>query len=275
MHSAIPVPSLPGSFLYVSHHVAVRRLVVFVHGFMGKAIRTWRAFPAVPDREWWHESDMLFFSYRSTKDTITGVAARLRRVLPAFYPLPNPRLVSLGGVAPRDDTTSPYVELVLVAHSLGGVIVRRALCDAAEDWNDQRMLGNVPKPFLLDAKLRLFSPASAGFRAAGFLGMMRATSKWDAIEMFVRRAPAYSDLQPGSKTLVTTQRRTEALARDPDFGAQRARILWASPDNVVASERYDTDYVDLTSDGHSHSTVCKPSYPEYEAPWTFVELGEI
>jgi hypothetical protein len=125
---------------------------------------------------------------------------------------------------------------------------------------------------LLEAQVRLFSPASAGFRAAGFLGLVRATPLWHAVHMYLARSSAYADLQPGSPVLTNLRERTEGLAGEPEFQALRSRTLWANPENVVLAERYETDFPDEFSHGKDHASVCKPN-DRYESPWTFVERG--
>lgn len=251
-----------------------RRLVVFVHGFMGDAVRSWQHFPnARRAGDWWQASDMLFIGYDSVSDSIAGVAARLRRELPRFYPRLPEDLLEIDGTRLRAASEEPYGELLLVGHSLGGVIVRLALCDAALGWLEEDN-PEVPRPALLDAEVRLFSPASAGFRAAGWLGLVQASSLWKAVSMQLRRSSAYTDLQPGSSLLVETRRRTEKLVADhgDPVRALRASILWASPDNVVLAERYDSDRLDDSVDGTTHRTVCKPG-DGYDRPWSFVETG--
>ena len=261
-----------GWCLYVSlSKLPVTRLVVFVHGFRGKAVGTWREFPDAGNRHWWEGADLLFVGYDSTKENITAVANRLRAQLERFFPAPLDAAMSVKGVSPRPEHGA-YSELVIVGHSLGGLIVRRALCDAALDWQER---GSQPesKPAILHARTRLFSPATAGFRAAGVLGMIRASGLWPAVELFLRPSSAYSDLQPGSLTLATTQSRTEPLAGLTGLDSLRAHIVWANPDNVVIAERYNTDFVDDSWDETTHSTVCKPRRGTFEAPWSFVETG--
>lgn len=272
-HSERRLPSPERWVLYLSHNEP-QRLVVFVHGFGGKAVNTWQRFPnAGPDRAWWTASDMLFVGYDSKRATIPGTAARLRREISHFYPQLPDELLCAGGCRIRARAAAPYGELCLVGHSLGGLIVRRALCDAAKEWSDERRTDpNATRPVLLEASVRLFSPASAGFRAAGFLGLMRASPVWGAVEMWLRRSSAYTDLQPGSDMLVATREWTLQFADDPEFRALRARILWAEPDDVVVPQRYPTDHVDQFEDGKDHSAVCKPR-DDYGTPWAFVETG--
>lgn len=252
--------------------------MTFVHGFRAHAIAAWHEFSESGHAgQWWRESDLLFVGYDSIKENITGVANRIRRELPTLFPRLPRDLAQIRGVGPRGESALDYGELVLVGHSLGGLIVRRALADCAQEWLDQRTLApDLPKPELLDAKTRLFSPASAGFRAAGTLGLLQATPAWWAVNLVLRRASAFTDLQPGSPLLQATQRRTERLVtrHKRELEALSPSILWANPDNIVLTERYDTDFVECSVDGVTHSQVCKP-HAGYQAPRIFVETGRL
>jgi pimeloyl-ACP methyl ester carboxylesterase len=247
-----------------------RRLIVFVHGFYGGPLSTWQEFPhsAGP---WWQQSDMLFVSYDSARCTITGVADEIRARLPAFYPKIRSDLLSLGGVTVREHREDVYEELVLVGHSLGGLIVRRALCDVADEWRRGLHRSAGPPP-LLQARTRLFSPASAGFRPGGWTGMLRATMSWGLINLILSRSPAYTDMQPGSAILENTRRRTEYLVAQlpSQVSALIASIAWAHPDNVVLDERYDTDGPVRHVAHTTHKSVCKPTR-HYAFPRTFVQ----
>jgi alpha-beta hydrolase superfamily lysophospholipase len=273
-HSPLRLGSPTGWVLYLAHQQP-ERLIVFVHGFTGGAVRSWRQFAdSGASGVWWQQSDMLFVGYDSVRESIAGVAGRLRRELPCFFPSPPGDLAEIAGVAARE-AADDYRELLLVGHSLGGVIVRRAIVDCAQQWRDQLATDpEAPMPALLRARIRLFSPASAGFQAAGTLGMLQASPGWVAVNILLRRSSAFSDLQPGSTVLSDTRRRTERLvvAGGPDADALRASIAWANPDDVVIAERYDSDYVDHFIDGATHTDVCRPG-PTFEHPRRFVETG--
>ncbi|WP_024477443.1 alpha/beta hydrolase [Arthrobacter sp. CAL618] len=264
----------PAKWVLNVSHIRAERLVVFIHGFNGKAISTWNEFPGSGrTSDWWKESDMLFVGYDSKRDNITAVASRIRDRLPDFYPTPHQGAMTVGGIPARADTTSSYKELIVVGHSLGGLIARRAMADAAQEHLDSSDASTAPdNTEILDAQLRLFSPASAGFRAAGLLGAVRASGLWPALFLYLSRSSAFTDLQPGSTTLLDTRRRTEALAST--YGSLRARILWASPDDVVIPERYDTDYVEYLADGRDHGSVCKPN-ASYPLPLRFASTGRM
>ncbi|MFD6516978.1 hypothetical protein [Rhodococcus sp. NPDC060176] len=281
-HSLVALEKYKGWTFYASSHTGkVKRLVVFVHGFGGKAITTWQNFPVSGERNWWLEADMLFIGYKSRTENPKGVADRIRGSIGDFFPKPNEAALNTRNGQLRTDITTEYEELFLVAHSLGGLIVRRALVDAAEKWEEDDF-SPAKKPPILSAETRMFSPASAGFRAAGTLGAIKAVdSLWGAIEVLLLRAPAYHDLQPGSEFLDTTKARTEKYVKKRGCEALKARIVWANPDNVVVTDRYDTDYVDESIDETSHTKVCKPRAAEptsggdqaFEAPWIFIETG--
>lgn len=262
--------------LYLAH-AQPRRLVVFVHGFRGKAVRSWQQFPGGGERSsWWRESDLLFVDYPSQLDDLTGTANRLRRQIPTFYPELSKNLLCTEGVAVRDPTWNQYDELFLVGHSLGGMIIRRALSDLADEWlADLAEDPNRAMPTLLEAQVRLFSPASAGFRPGGFLAFLRSGPTWPLLEAKLRFSTAFTDLQPSSPILRETRARTEKAASGPEAGrlkALRPDLLWANPDQVVLSERYDTDRSSDSEDGTTHRSVCKPR-GHYEVPWIFVETG--
>jgi alpha-beta hydrolase superfamily lysophospholipase len=260
-----------GWVIYLSHQPP-RRLVVFVHGFMGGPLKTWRSFEeAGSHSDWWRAADMLFMDYRSVSENITAVARRLRIQLPKFYPFCPDDLTHVNGIALRE-SAGPYTELILVGHSLGGVVLRRALSDAAQQWIEDR---SKPRPVILDGVVRLFSPASAGFSTAGFYALAQAIpTLWLFVNAALRMASSFTDLQPNSPILTDTRRRTESFvaAYPEDLRQLRAKILWANPENLVYTERYDTDPVDDAEDGLGHRGICKPS-PSFTRPWDFVEKG--
>ena len=251
-----------------------RRLIVFIHGWRGDATETWGEFVDPPAEDWWDEADLLFVQYDSTAETVLATADRVRERFRDFYPTPSELMVVCEGYAVREDWQRPYDELVLVGHSLGGLVARRVVVDALDEWKSE---GYAPdkRAGILDARLRLFSPASGGFLPRGILGALNAAPLWWVVEMFLRRGGAYLDMQPGSETLRTTQAYTEAYGvGDPNASALAASLLWANPEKVVATVRYATDARTRTADGTDHRSVCKPT-DEYDLPYRFVRTGQL
>ena len=269
-------PTDPKGWVFHVSHAQPERLVVFVHGFRGEAVDTWQQFPlSGQHRVWWRTSDMVFVGYRSQKESIKGVADRLREHLPRFYPRLPSDLLEAGGRRVREYSNVPYRELFLVGHSLGGVVVRCALCDVAHRWLAQLETDpDAPKPVFLQAQVRLFSPASAGFRPAGWAGLLRATGAWRVAEPYLRRSSAYTDLQKDSDLLRDTRRRTEEYvdSKKRELSALRASILWANPEDIVLTGRYDSDHPDDSVEA-THPSVCKPR-DGFQTPWVFVETGQ-
>lgn len=215
--------------------------------------------------------------YPSGSENITGTAYRLFQQLPRFFPALSPGFLEERGASVRPPSGSPYSELLLVGHSLGGVVVRRALCEAAHSWLEQRKTdAQAPRPPLLGAETRLFSPASAGFRPSGRLGQVTATPLWLLCRIKLQGSSAFNDLAEGSQILTDTRKRTEEFVsqRSNELGALRARVLWANPENVVVTERYTSDHCSCSADGTNHFSVCKPN-DAYQIPWQFVETGRL
>ena len=263
-----------GSVLYVSTQSATR-LVVFVHGFHGRAVETWREFNVPADRAWWGETDMLFVGYDSMKENTLSVVHRLMSVLPQLFPmLPAAMTLALGArIRPED---ARYRELVLVGHSLGGVIVRRLLAETAREWDVDGAPAGAARPLVLDATAYLFSPASEGFLPKGWIGVAKELGMLRIADVRLRKAPAYSEVQPNSALLRETRKTTKRLVKihGKQLDSLRASILWANPDAVVQVENYPTDRRSRSVDNSSHVKICKPG-PAYQAPWDFVEGGRI
>jgi hypothetical protein len=217
---------------------------------------------------------MLFVQFDSKHRGAGAVAHELARELSTFYPIAPAYLTS----SLRDEPLS-YEELIVVGHSLGGVVVRAAVADSIERWRDGGH--RLPAPPLVHATVRLFSPAISGARLAGLPGLVQVTpTVGTALEMYLTRSPSYRDLTDG-KYLPQLQRRTQDLAGKFDtLPALHPAILWADPETVVSCVAYDTDSavnIDYAA-GKKHRAVCKPvDAPDlrrsYTLPWEFVEAG--
>lgn len=272
MHSYAAIEHPLARLAVVSHRHA-RRLAVFVHGWNGSGSSTWGEFDRPPTGDdWWAETDLLFVDYASVSEAVTATADRLRRHFADFYPMPHRDMLTIGEVAVRASPKHPYEELVLVGHSLGGLVIRRALVDAMDEW---RFGGFRPeeRPGILDGHQRLFSPASAGVRIRGRLSWMM--TMFPILDEFLSGTGSYPDLKPTSLTIKETQERTQSYGLgDPRTRCLAARILWANPEDVVIPERYRFDESTQTMDGVDHRSICKPS-GSFLAPYKFVRSGSI
>ncbi|SDO56920.1 Alpha/beta hydrolase family protein [Nakamurella panacisegetis] len=263
------------------------RLVVFVHGFGGHAISTWQQFDMPGDRDWWAEADMLFVGYDSLHENTLGVVHRLLHVFPDFFPLVPEKFRFVLGMPIRDGS-DPYDELILVGHSLGGVILRRLVVALTKEWHEAASrvrVGNTAegfmkvtlamKPPLLKARLVLFSPATQGFFPTGWLTLGELMGLGRIASFLLRKSPTYSELDPKrSQLLANTRDLTEELAKlyNRSVPALHPDVLWANPDTVVQVEDYKTDRNSNSVPGQSHVSICKPS-EAYSTPWELIENG--
>ncbi len=246
------------------------RLVVFLHGFNGGTLSSWGDLPYCGDTsDWLRHSDMLFIGYDSLREHITATSSRIRTRLADFYPYRYPATTAC---REHDPEGKRYEELILVGHSLGGLVLRCAIAELGSQLNS---LNVAPEP-VLSAKLRLFSPAISGFKPAGLIGALSQMPRVDKlIHIALAASPSYQDLQPQSNTIAYTRKCTQQAANKyPGIAAFKPGIVWANPEYVVEPVAYTTDPPPHTIDGQSHTTICKPR-KGYLDPLTFLEKGAL
>lgn len=228
-------------------------LVVFVHGFKGASITTWNHFPeAVTNDTDFSEVDFIFYGYNTLGASASFHAAAFKKFLDkAFTPLASRILPANQGLPERN-----YKRIVLVAHSLGALIVRQALvsaCKRNEAW-------------IAKISLVLFAPAHTGARInnlvkvvfTGLAGIFSAVAKF--------KYPVYEDLDEGSQFIKTLQDETKKLLADPKNSCHIAkRVVWAENDPVITQIYFCDDPDPDLVYGKNHITVCKP-YEGYSTP---------
>jgi hypothetical protein len=283
-HFHVHLPNNPRSFALLSamSEDCVRRAVVFVHGFNGSASTTWTDFLTLVDVEevagaWWSESDLYFYDYRwaSVFQQININSLSLFIFLTSLFPNPSKLLrASMFRLNPF-----VYNELVLVAHSEGGLLLRKVMLEAAQD--DHRVGAFLrkgrfrrrpePEPFgLLLGKLRLFAPALGGEMQSGYLGIV---SSLPIVSNLLRVSAARNSMNPASASVTETRKQTDEYAARLDMACFRADILWAEKDLVVNGEKYASDMqCKYFPPATTHISVCKPTM-NYTLPLRFVEKG--
>jgi len=266
--------------VYASLNPIVDTAAVFVHGFSGDEERTWRDFQTMIDEDQGFASwDAYFVGYPSTREQIGVTAYKLNKLIHEIFPQPPPQIferrVDYASVEVQiRRNVSPYNGLVLIGHSQGGVVIRKAVLEEAKDaLHDGSVQDDDP---LFGADLVLFAPALFGMFLSGWKGFVSATSAAKLISPALTGSPSFKELQPGSQFLVRLENETSALARDNPgkVAALSARIAWATRDEIVQGGlRYSCDPAYKVLEGN-HSSVCKPN-AHFLKPLLFVQGKEV
>ncbi len=287
IHHQTHIPDYEGSYALLSASNPTDRAIVFVHGFWGDSYNTWQEFQILADecsREcpWVSRSDLYFLQYQGATNYVGLNADILREFLMRIFPTPPEVLFSedLSGldwirrpdINPIQIREGPYKysDLVLVGHSLGGLIIRKLIRDEVKRLRDS-CLSQSEFP-LLSAEVRLISPAHLGFRPAGPLGMtwklMNAGTLLRGILSWYR---AFNELQPDSHIINIVRSETEQFALDyPELPSLTADVLWADHEDLVIVGEYQCDHAPTYAHARTnHLTVCKPRR-SYLKPLEFV-----
>lgn len=231
-------------------------LIIFVHGFNGSALDTWNDFPAlIKETDKYENSDIIFYGYDSLKGQLNNNALRFYNFL---------KLIAEGNtnkIGFSRNSNKTYQKIMIVAHSLGSLIARRALLNAnAEN-----------KSWLSSIQMILFAPAHRGARIQNLLAeSLPAIGKFFAGIGFLT-IPVLDDLRPGSQTINNLIQETEhLLLNNKGNFAIAYKVIWANNEIVVHNERFCQDPIAVLIDNKTHTKVCKPIRPDYLIPFEIV-----
>ena len=288
MRDIIPIQKYGKSYALLSEANRVETAIVFVHGLGGKPTETWLDFQTLvdstpEDSNFWSESDLFFYTYDSTKTPVRRNAQILGEfVVEAWYGELHrkSRLV----IRLRDEpiTTHRYRHLILVGHSLGGVLIRRLILDEferlkrnLEDSNPdlsseglrKRLKSEVDSNYILNSQIRLFAPACMGINFSSAPGFLMEFSRF--LQALSATSVVRNELTAGSPILLTLQAGTEKAHKE--FRKLRAlytRPLFGTADTVVYAESYEGEEP-IWANSFDHISICKPN-SDYALPLTFV-----
>jgi hypothetical protein len=238
--------------------------VVFIHGFSGDAIKSWSDFhELLPGSSKCIGYDILFYGYDGLRAEMNASAAIFRAFLDNLFEETKTLLsANLPPSAKRKDDFI-YDQLIIVAHSLGAVVARRALLDATI----------VKSNWVTRTKLMLYAPAHKGAKIADLA--LEVASSFTFLKLFGIGArftsPLIDQLKPDSRTLTTLLEETLSATKD---GANRhllaSKVVIAQYEKIVANERFGNDPPPYTIPNTTHTSVCKPT-ADFLAPLTFLE----
>ncbi len=234
-------------------------VVLFIHGFLGNATSTWDEFPAlIRERRDFENSDVIFYGYDSEKGQASNNALK-------FYEFLKIALVQTPGTINYQRRGLPesfqYSKIIFVAHSLGSIVLRRALLNAKAEkckWLEKE-------------KMVLFAPAHRGARVQKLI--------FDSLNSFGKviaglgffGIPVLDDLRPESVTITSLIKDTEALLQKNEGEFTKAHtVIWAGNEYVVHNERFCEDPIAKVIGDKTHSEVCKPIEKKFLDPIEFV-----
>ena len=270
------LPNTDRAYCYLSRVRNTDTAIVFVHGFLGNCVDTWQHFPTLVDElgdgvSWWATCDLYFWNYPSAEQTINQSAFQLREFLKRIVPAPHTQLMSLAsGTRPTDQEyirkPSEYEHLILVGHSLGGVVIRQSIVDIIKQWEGEgkpvMSLAGIPTFFgsVLGAELHLFSPALHGTSFMGLPGIIYEfpATRWLFELLLKTSSPSYKQLNTPSVSLAALEEATNGYNLRYGFPALSARIYYAGDDRIVSDLVYASDPPATYIPDQTHASVCKP-----------------
>jgi pimeloyl-ACP methyl ester carboxylesterase len=229
-----------------------RKAILFIHGFSGDAITTWSYFPQmIPGTPAFAGHDLFFYGFDGLWAEMIASAAMFRDFLDRLFKnvskLANDNLHLLAQRAPVFD----YDELMIVAHSLGAVVARRAVLDATAQG----------KPWVARTKLVLFAPAHNGAPAAELA--VEAVANFPFLGKFISAgkyvSPLISQLKPGSTELQQLLADTvKARENNANPHLRAKRVFIAQYEKIIGNSRFADDPPPDAIPGANHITICKP-----------------
>lgn len=227
-----------------------RRAVLFIHGYSGKPVKTWRQFDQLlPGCGTCANRDLFFYGYDGIRADMLASASLFRDFLDRLMTSPATVLNAVLPAAGQRPADFGYDEIAIVAHSLGAVISRRALVDATRlklSWASR-------------TRLILFAPAHCGASVADLA--LETASGLPLLSFFVNAArftsPLIDQLRPDSDELKAL--REETLAAAPAHPHLVARSVFiAEYEKIVRNEPFALDPPPVAIAGTNHMDICKP-----------------
>ncbi len=235
-------------------------IIVFVHGFGGHATRTWDLFRyflftdtnTLPYYQEVRDTDFLYFGYESQNRQIWTNADRFYDVLSWLGTKPSSLLINptipAEGHRPED---FQYNRIVLVAHSLGAVLCRKALLKAYRQ----------KAPWLPSTRTIFFAPADMGAHLPNLI--QEALFPFFPLRLVLGFYKLYAqvirDVEVGSPILNRLRSDTqESLQKDPIAPLLATKVVFASDERVVIQDNFLPDEATTRIDKVGHINVCKP-----------------
>ena len=238
-------------------HSFPNNLVIFVHGFIGNATKTWEEFPQLfKTHDDFDTSDIIFYDYESLKGQVSNNAIKFYEFLKAVCENSPNEITFKRNIIEKDFA---YSKVLLVAHSLGSIIVRRALLNAKSE----------NKIWLSKCKMILFAPAHCGARVQNKFASLPVVGNCLLVLGLIY--PVLDDLKPESQTISNLKSDSKRYLKINQGSFTIAHsVVWAENELIVYNEIFCSDPVAKLMANKTHITVCKPNHTTYIEPYKIV-----
>lgn len=234
------------------------RLIVFVHGYTGKAVGTWEDFDTIlPAEADLKDCDFLFYGYPGFSSNVVASAALLYQDLDAIFHEPRTIVQDVGILTRRPIV--PFQKVLLVGHSLGSLLIRWALLMAHQD----------SKTWLNSVKFVLFAPAHSGNLLDTAAEELKSASSWLSFGTGATAlmSPFLKELSPGSAVI---EKLKEGVLQSGSTALRAVKVVIAELDKVVSNLPFPGDPVPIGVRDKGHISVCKPG-TGYDLPVRIVK----
>jgi len=229
--------------------------LVFVHGFGGRPLATWSQFTSLLARQpSCAHHDIFFFGYDGKHTEVVASAGQFRDFLNDLMASPKDMYLRSGAAAAgRAKHHRTYSKVVVVGHSLGAVVARRALLDAYNDSTHRRWARKV--------NLLFFAPAHVGAKLFSLVQLSPLGVALSVVPLaqLAGKYLALDDLKEGSRALqdLKDDLRREFGVGKPNLKA--IRVVHAINDPIVRNATLFPDPAPQRESGCNHLSVCKPN----------------
>ncbi len=173
------------------------RALAFVHGFGGSALETWDDFDyRIRNDAAFVGTDVFYFTYDSCRVLLSDSATALHVTLSTLFSAPHKLYGHMDHVLRRKPWDFAYKSALLVAHSAGAAVVRRALLDQCKFEQAGR------DAWTTRTQTILFAPAHTGANIVALAAQVLAGLQLKPIEAVIQFIyPVLKDLKPNSPFL--------------------------------------------------------------------------
>ena len=233
-----------GRTQFIGCRLPAKSCVLFVHGFNGDALSTWKGFDSIAlQQQAFKETDLVFFGYDGLRSNALASASFLYDLLDD--------LMSTRSLVPSVKRAAPaYDRCVIAAHSLGAVVTRWTLLRAFHQKS----------PWLDKVRYLLFAPAHCGGLVVDSVSELLGAT---AITKFLAGAakaklPLLNELAPNSTILKALEEQTRAAIEAGCDALRAKRVVIAEYEEVVSNIPFVGDPFPTAIRNARHTTVCKP-----------------